>query len=270
MLLTDFKSAYLPTPRVRGSDPSWLEGIANGRPAFILGGAGGLVESTGLQAAQHEIVIGTNWTLRALVPTIWHVVDSAVWKSDRGLVDKCSVDMVIVANKGIFGGGLYSSVGSKQLRMVGVRNRRIAEITIAPVHGGVRAKNGQIKKPLVEPYMPASFTKPFHPGGNSACFTIQTAHLMGCNPIYLLGFTLQSGTGYFFGRTNPVTRRSALYDQERALSWLTWYRQANPGRAKLWPGWSGPIYDVLEVADEAELRSRHKPNPNVGDAVAVE
>src|SRR4030095_168793 len=268
MFNASFEAAQLPTPRVRGTDPSWLQGIARGQPAYILGGAGGLVESSGLECARGNIVIGTHCTLRALVPTIWHVVDLAVWRSERGNVDRCAKSMVIVANKHIFGGGPYSSAGGKQLRIVWQQQRQIAEISVAPVSGGVRDKNGLMRKPKIDPYLPQHITHPYHPGGNSVCYTIQTAHLMGCDPIYLLGFTLQNGSNYFFGRTNPVTKRHSLYDQDRALSWLTWYRSAFPGRARLWPGWTGPIYDVLETADEAQLRSRHQPDPHGGDAVA--
>lgn len=186
------------------------------------------------------------------------------------MVDRCPESMVIVANKHIFGGGQYSSAGSRNLRIVGRRKRSIVEISVAPAPGGVRDERGRLRRPHVAPYLPTHFTQPFHPGGNSACYTIQTAHLMGCNPIVLLGFTLASGSGYFFGRQNPVTRRASIYDQGRALDWLAWYRAAFPGRVLLWPGWEGPIYDVLEVADESQFRPRHESDAHGRDAAAVE
>src|SRR5690606_13043030 len=48
--------------------------------------------------------------------------------------------------------------------------------------------------------------------------------------------------------------------------WLTWYRQQWPGRALLWPGWSGPIYDALEVLDEEQAEAlRRSAPPGDGD-----
>jgi hypothetical protein len=81
---------------------------------------------------------------------------------------------------------------------------------------------------------------------------------MGFSRILCMGFTLQSGLGYFFGRTNPVTRKAALYDEEVPLLWLSWYESQWPGRVRLLPGWSGPVYDVLQTEGfddvEAQLR----------------
>lgn len=251
MFLVDFKAAQLPAPRSRSSDPSWLEGIGRGRPAILLGGAAGLLDSAALRIAQGQIVIGTNWTLRALVPTIWQVVDSPVYKHERANLNRCPDSMVILANAGIFGSkSPYSAAGSNALRMVGNKKWPIYKISIRSMRG----KPGKIvdrkglgiwHRNICEPYLPKKFTDEFHPGGNSLCFGIQTAHLMGCDPIYCLAFTLKPGTGYFHGLTNPVTKQRSNYDVVRALDWLQWYEGSFPRRVRLLPGWEGPVYDVF-------------------------
>lgn len=259
MRLPDFTAAQLQAPRGGGSDPGWLQGAGSGRSAIVLGGAGGLLESPALRAAEGQIVIGTNWTLRALVPTIWHVVDADVYKLERSHLNRCPPSLVIVANAGIFGGGAspYSAAGSRMLRMVGQRTWPVAMIRIRSLKGvpGQRVEKkgvGVWHRNIHPPYLPDRITDAYHPGGNSLCYTIQTAHLMGCNPIYALGFTLQSGSGYFHGLTNPATRARSLYDEDRALSWLRWYEAQHPNRVRLLPGWEGPIYDVFatETFDE--------------------
>ena len=140
--------------------------------------------------------------------------------------------------------------------MVGSRRWPVAEITIQKAKPTMRNQKGEIVRAHTAPFMPKTFKDAYHPGGNSLCYMIQTAHLMGCAPIYCLGFTLSNGSGYFFGLENPVKRRRSFYsDPSRAMDWLSWYNSKHPGRAKLWPGWSGPIYDgVLEVVDEQESR----------------
>lgn len=255
MLLPDFKAAQLLAPSGRSSDPSWLEGVGKGRPAFLLGGAGGLVESSGLIAATGEIVIGSNWTLRALVPSLWHVVDLPVWKAERERLAGCPHSLVVVAKRGMFGGGPYSVAGSNSLRTVGQRRWPIIEIGIDIPRAVVRADRGEIQHQHTPPFMPKSIRSLYHPGGNSLCYMIQTAHLMGCDPIYCLGFTLSVGTGYFFGLENPVTGKRSFYsDPDRATKWLKWYDSQWPRRARLWPGWSGPVYESLEVVSEDEVR----------------
>jgi hypothetical protein len=170
--------------------------------------------------------------------------------------------MVIVASKHIFGGGPYSVVGSNQLRVVGKKRWPVSEIAISRASGMTRGRDGVMRPLPQEPFMPKSLREPYHLGGNSICYMLQTAHLMGCNPIYLLGFTLVSGTGYFFGLENPVTRRRSHYsDPGRALDWLAWYQSQHPGRAKLWPGWVGPVYDVMEHLDEQEAQSLAERKP---------
>lgn len=160
--------------------------------------------------------------------------------------------MACVVSKHIFGGGIYSTTHSRQLKMVGTGERQLIEVEIAKAKGGQRLSNGQWHADIVPPFMPKKFTDRFHPGGNSACYMIQTAILMGCDPIYLLGFTFQSGTGYHFGLNNPATRRRSFYVTDRPMHWLRWCAREYPGRVLLWPGWQGPIYEVFDEA-------RHEP-----------
>lgn len=155
----------------------------------------------------------------------------------------------------MFGGGPYSVAGSAQLKMVGQRKWPIAEITVQQPKAITRNQKGVIMRQRTPPFLPKSMRDPYHPGGNSLCYMVQTAHLMGCNPIYCLGFTLESGSKYFFGGTNPATRRSSFYsDPGRAVEWLKWYDSKHPGRVRLWPGWSGPIYGVLQEVGDDEAR----------------
>lgn len=162
------------------------------------------------------------------------------------------------------------------LRTVGQRKWPINEIVIQRTRGGVRDQKGRWRPTWIEPYLPEKITDPYHPSGNSLCYMIQTAHLMGCDPIYALGFTLETGGRYFFGDRNPVTRKPPIYDQDRALAWISWYQSRYPGRVRLWPDWSGPVYDVLEAVTDDEAKalfgagSRHEPDPSSSDVPAVE
>ena len=141
------------------------------------------------------------------------------------------------------------------LRMVGQKKWPVTPIRIGKSLPGKSGKDRVYRPGLTDPYMPARASDDYHPGGNSVCYMIQTAHLMGCDPIYLLGFTLQSGSGYFFGMNNPVLKRRAKYqdDGARPIHWLRWYSKRYPGRVLLWPGWQGPIYDVFETEDLERL-----------------
>jgi hypothetical protein len=199
-----------------------------------------------------------------LVPSVWHVVDLVVWKTERERLARCPDSLVVVASKKIFGGGPYSVAGSNSLRVVGRRKWPIAEISIQPAKGAVRTQSGKVQRQHTPPFMPKSMREQFHPGGNSLCYMIQTAHLMGCSPIYCLGFTLVSGTGYFFGLENPATGKRSFYsDPDRAIEWLRWYQSRWPGRVRLWPGWSGPIYDVLEVMTDGEAQQLIRESPEL-------
>jgi hypothetical protein len=155
--------------------------------------------------------------------------------------------MACVVSKHIFGGGVYSTTHNRLLKMVGSGQRKLCEITVQRRGRGIRLPNGVYRANMEEPYMPEKLTDPYHPGGNSICFMIQTAHLMGFDPIYAMGFTLESGSPYAFGRTNPVTRKASFYDGEVPLHWLRWYEARYPGRVRLMPGWSGPVYEVFQT-----------------------
>jgi hypothetical protein len=185
-----------------------------------------------------------------------------------------------VVNRGIFGGGVFSVARGRQVRIVGGKERRLSEIGIRQLKGAKRnQKSGEVEYAIMEPFLPRSLREDFHHGGNSLCFAIQLAHLMGANPIYLVGFTLQNGIGYFFGRTNPVTRRTTIYQHERALAWCRWYAKMHPGRVLLDPSFSGPIYDVFPKAnfdarqatagDQPPLDRRDEPVAHRQDADQV-
>jgi hypothetical protein len=142
--------------------------------------------------------------------------------------------------------------------------RRIGQKLIQPYHiriarpeSTVLCDDGIRRNGISPPFMPKSITDEYHPTGNSIGYTIQTAHLMGSEEIYLLGFTLKAGSAYFFGTNmNPATKRTAVYDTHRALDWLSWYETNWPGRARLVEGWDGPIYDVLQKVSYEELHGK--------------
>lgn len=122
-----------------------------------------------------------------------------------------------------------------------------------------------------DPYLPANFDERFHYGVNSLCFMTQIAHLLGAERIYALGFTLQNSSPYFFGREHPLRGGPSIYDAEQALLWLSWYESQHPGRLKLLPGFSGPVYDVLQTEDLDGYRARvvgEGSEPQGSDAVA--
>jgi hypothetical protein len=164
--------------------------------------------------------------------------------------------VVAVANQGIFGQGVFSMRGEAIARMIGTKRIQPYHIRIAKPKGTVLCPDGVRRNGVTLPFMPKKLTDEFHPGGNSLCYSIQLAHLMGCEEVFLHAFTLKSGSSYFFGGKNPVTRRSTLYDARRALDWLAWYRKTWPGRAKLVAGWDGPVYEVLETISQDELLQR--------------
>ena len=126
-------------------------------------------------------------------------------------------------------------------------------ITVARPKGTVLGKDGVRRNGVSPPFMPKLITDEFHPGGNSVCYAIQLAHLMGSTEIYLMGFTLKSGSRYFFGDKNPISKRLSTYDERRALDWLAWFESKWPGRAKLVEGWDGPINEVLQTVTCDEL-----------------
>lgn len=162
--------------------------------------------------------------------------------------------MVALANAGIFAPGPYSQKSpNAAIRLVGKSyGYSLATFRVKKLSGGRRMPDGYFERNLEPPFMPSSPQELFHPGGNSVCYAIQWGFIMGADPIFLLAFTLQKHGGYEFGPTNPVTRlgSGAKWRTElpvRPLHWLSWVEKTWPGRVRLLPGWSGPIYDVLET-----------------------
>lgn len=151
--------------------------------------------------------------------------------------------------------------GEALARQVGTRQIQPYHISIARPKGTVRCSDGVRRNGISPPFMPKTLADEFHPGGNSLCYAIQLAFLMGADPIYLLGFTLKSGSGYFFGDLNPVTKRKNVYDERRALDWLTWFESKWPGRAKLVEGFDGPLRDVLQTESCDALLDRNRRDP---------
>ncbi len=179
-----------------------------------------------------------------------------MWKLERGNLTGRSSSLVTVVNKAWFqNNSPYSTTHSGQLRMIGSGKAWLNEITIAKASGRYRdPRSGVVKNAHTPAYMPEKITDPYHPGGNSLCYLIQTAHLMGCDPIYAMGFTLKSGTGYHFGLTNPATRKRSFYSVEEPLIWLRWYQERYPNRVRLLPGWEGPVYDVFSTEESNDAR----------------
>ena len=200
-------------------------------------------------------VLGTNWCLRTLRPSIWQVADGPVWKSESGRLAGLSPSVVVVAQAGIFKAGPYSArspnVGT---RLVGKTfNYELSTFEIKKLSGGRRMPDGRFVRDFEPPFMPSNPKELFHPGGNSVCYAIQWGFLMEADPIFLLAFTLQKGGGYECGATNPATRNQHGFmwknadKPERAMAWLKWVEKNWPGRVRLLPGWKGPIYDVFRT-----------------------
>jgi hypothetical protein len=193
-------------------------------------------------------------------------VDKAVYETERHAIGGCPDSLVVVANQGIFGQGVFSMKGEAIARQVGRKRIQPYHIRIARPKGTVLYDDGVRRNGVSKAFMPKSLTDEYHPGGNSLCYSIQTAHLMGIEKIYCLGFTLKSGSRYFFGtEQNPVTKRASIYDTHRALDWLAWFQASWPGRAHVTEGWDGPVYDVLPKLTNDELRERFEPPSSGSD-----
>ena len=178
--------------------------------------------------------------------------------------------MAVFANAAVFGGGgVYRMKADPMTRMIGKGPRQYVKYRIArpgPLTRAQKLADGRTAAwpEMKDPYLPESFDHEFHPGGNSLCYMAQVAHLLGAGQVYALGFTLQAGSTYFFGRENPVHRGPPIYDTDRALHWLSWYESQHPGRLKLLPGFAGPVYDVLqtETLDDYRVRlAEARPEP---------
>lgn len=154
--------------------------------------------------------------------------------------------MVGLLSRGIFKSGHYSSASGKLLKLVGQPKlfTRV-EFAIAPPARGGRRIGNEWHNTAVAPFIPEHMDQPFHPSGNSLCYAIQWALLMGADPIYLMGFTLQSGSAYPWGPNNPVTGRPSFYDLPRAIDFLEFVERTYPGRVRPLTGWEGPLYSVF-------------------------
>jgi len=158
--------------------------------------------------------------------------------------------MVCLVSRGIFKAGHYSSHSSRLLRLVGQpRCVSIAEFSIKPVSRSGRRIGNEWHNTVMPPYLPQKATDEFHPSGNSLGYALQWAHLMEADPIYLIGFTLQSGSGYDWGPNNPVTGRPNFYDTPRIMDFCRFFEEKYPGRVRLSPGYQGPVYDIFKKAD---------------------
>ena len=147
--------------------------------------------------------------------------------------------------------------GAAIARHIGQKRINPYHIKIATPKGTMLCDDGVRRNGISEPYMGKSIAAEYHPGGNSICYALQTAHHMGAEEMILAGFTLKSGSPYFFGtEKNPVTKRSSIYDTHRALAWLSWFEKTWPGRARLMEGWSGPVNSVLQTVTHEELNDR--------------
>jgi len=174
--------------------------------------------------------------------------------------------MAVFVNRGIFGGGIYSTRAARFLKELGRSSRTMVEFGIAPRHGGDSVLVGgrlEFRPSTPDPFLPTSFAEAFHPTGNSLGYMVQVAHLLGADPIYVLGFTLQPRGAYFFGREHPFGDRPPNY-VEPTLAFLRWYDSQHPGRVRLLPGFAGPVYDVLRTEDHDAYRERlacSRPQP---------
>jgi hypothetical protein len=157
--------------------------------------------------------------------------------------------MVVLMSQGMLGAGAFGKTPlSLQIRTIGGDNLKVVKF---PIQNARRAPgrtiNGKYHPNAAPPYFVDQADKPFHYGANSICYALQWGLLMGADPIYLMGFTLQSGTAYEFGSTNPATKRASTYNIWRAIEWCGELEKRWPGRVRLLPGWKGPIYDVFPV-----------------------
>lgn len=157
----------------------------------------------------------------------------------------------MLINKALTGG-----VGAQGRSSIGIQVRTIGrdDLKVVPfaINNHKRAEKRRVGQRMVanaeKPYFLTRADQAFHFSGNSVCYALQWALIMEADPIYLMGFTLQSGSPYEFGQTNPATKKPAFYnDLWRPLEWLEEFERRWPGRARLLPGWNGPIYDVLST-----------------------
>lgn len=140
-----------------------------------------------------------------------------------------------------------------------------------PSSGGWRdPATGFFHRPMDAPFLIDDPAEHFYFGGNSLCYALQWAHVMGASAVYLMGFTLQSGSSYFFlPEGQKPTKHSGIYSLDRALAFLRLVEERKPGWMRLVDGWAGPIYDLLPSTSLAEALSPSTLLPSVGE-VAIE
>lgn len=170
---------------------------------------------------------------------------------------------MVLTSQHIWGGSQYNT-GARHLRVIGKNLPRIYNFKIRRGSGRMVRRGGRVDREIVASYFPSSYREPFHPGGNSLCFALQHAALMRAERVFLMGFTLDSGQPYHFGRMNPVTRKPSFWQAERPMAFLRWVEQERPGWVRLLPGWTGPLYDepVFQTAEFRDVRpAPHDPQP---------
>lgn len=141
-------------------------------------------------------------------------------------------------------GGKRSPMAYQGRRLSTHEQPHLVEFSVKASRKLVR-EGGKLVPAPAPNYLPESYAQPLHPGGNSLCYMIQHAHLWGAGEIRLLGFTLQPGTPYFFGRDNPITGKPSFYRVDRALPWLQWFEHRFPGRVTYDPASCGGIVSTI-------------------------
>jgi hypothetical protein len=243
--------------------PSWLVGIHSGKPIIILGAARGLDSHPELSKLTGNVVIGTNWTLELCDPTYLQIVDANVWNHQAERITTSS--SIVICTTSIFGkGSIYSAKSPQVARELGKQKPHQCYFRIKMQEGGYRdPKTGFFHRPMSEPFFVSDPTQPFYFGGNSVCYALQWAEIMGASSAILMGFTLRSGSGYFFmPEGQKPTRHSGIYEVDRALGFVRALEARKPGWAKVVDGWDGPLYDLLPRTSLAAAFSQLGASPS--------
>jgi hypothetical protein len=241
-------------------------GIHSGKPIVILGAARGLDTHPELDFLAGNIVIGTNWTLELLDPTYLQIVDANVWNHQATRIANSSA--IVICTTAIFGkGSVYSAKSPNVARQLGINQgpHRCHFRIHMPDKGGWRdPQTGIFHRPMSEPFSVSDPNQPFHYGGNSLCYALQWAEIMGASSAILMGFTLNSGSGYFFlPEGQRPTRNSGIdYEPNRVMMSLRALEARKPGWAKVVDGWDGPLYDLLPRTSLAAAFSQLGASPS--------
>jgi hypothetical protein len=264
MLPEGFDVAHVSPPSGGSSGPGWLVGIHTGARVFIIGAAPGVDDPARLSALRGQVVLGTNWTLELMPhPTYLQIVDAMVWRRQQGRVQ--DTQAIVLASKGIFGrSGYYSWKSPNIARIVGRPGKPHIEMfnILAPQRGRTDPKTRIYHPTLPAPYLATAPDHPFFLGGNSACYAINWAHLMGAKDCVLYGFTMKSNGGYFFGNGEKPTPQSGIYDTRYLKPFMEFVAQHEPGFVKLAKGWEGPLYD-WKIFEEIEILTSEVPRVSI-------